>query len=227
MARGRPDRPRSVTAGSPMEPAGIFTGSDRLCPDRWTRLPGDACSVSRKAPPPTPASPDRCLSGSEGNPLGYSLGFPRGTGRVAGHVRPSGKVAVPPERCLAAHRRRGAARLVGILGVDRAEIPSRPHWHPLALTARRGGLSGRGKEPRRQPPLSCRHQAGALSGAERSPLGCSQGFPSGTGRDGRRSGRGSGGIVQARNRLRPKPLARGFRHETLSGHRRTGHEFSG
>jgi hypothetical protein len=187
----------------------------------------------REAPPPTLAAPDRHLSGSEGNPLGYSPGFPRGTGRVAGHVLPSGKVAVPPacrqvpERCLEAPKGRGAARLVGILGVDRAEIPSGPHWHPLALTVRRGGLSGRGKEPRRQPPLSCRHQAGALSGAERSPLGCSQGFPSGTGRDGRRSGRGSGGIVQARNRLRPKPLARGFRHETLSGHRRTGHEFSG
>ena len=50
-------------------PVDLLPGADCI---HWLwPLAGESCPVWREAPPPTPAAPDRRLSGSEGNPLGY------------------------------------------------------------------------------------------------------------------------------------------------------------
>ena len=79
-AWGVMDQSRSVTGGD-LHGAPALPRPADLPPSVRRSEPADAPSGGvlsgfREAPPPTPAAPDRRLNGSEGNPLGYSPGFP-------------------------------------------------------------------------------------------------------------------------------------------------------
>jgi hypothetical protein len=95
MARGGPDRPRWVTGGRLLGPAGTFPGLRPALPRQVDPPPPGADCIRWLWPADggrlsgfkeSPAAPDRRLSGSERNPLVYSQGFPRGTGRNAACV---------------------------------------------------------------------------------------------------------------------------------------------